>query len=167
LQRKQNKMDPKIETLNELKLVGMKTKMSFANNKTRELWQSFMPRKKEIIQAVDIELYSVEVYDPGFFKNFSPANEFEKWAAVKVKTLETVPQNMDSLIIHAGEYAVFHYKGKPSEGQKFYQFIYTQWLPGSGYELDNRPHFALMGEKYKGEDPESEEDIWIPIQKKS
>jgi AraC family transcriptional regulator len=160
-------MDPKIETLQELKLVGMKAMMSFANNKTRELWQSFMPRKKEITCVDGAELYSVEVYDPEFFKKFNPNREFEKWAAVKVETIETMPANMESLTIPAGAYAVFHYKGKPSEGQKFYQFIYGQWLPSSEYELDNRPHFALMGEKYKGEDPESEEDIWIPVQKRN
>jgi AraC family transcriptional regulator len=32
--------------------------------------------------------------------------------------------------------------------------------------MDNRPYFALMGEKYKGENPESEEDFWIPVKKK-
>ncbi|HLT33108.1 MAG TPA: GyrI-like domain-containing protein, partial [Aquaticitalea sp.] len=45
-----------------------------------------------------------------------------------------------------------------------YQYIYGQWIPNSEYELDDRPHFALMGEKYK--DPESEEEFWIPIRKK-
>jgi AraC family transcriptional regulator len=159
-------MNPKIETLDELKLIGMNTKMSFAGNKTKELWQRFMPQKKEILHVAGPELYSVEVYDAGFFKNFNPASEFEKWAAIKVSNADTVPGGMERLVIPGGLYAVFHYKGKPSEGQGTYRYIYTQWLPGSEYELDHRPHFALMGEKYKGEDPESEEDIWIPIRKK-
>jgi AraC family transcriptional regulator len=159
-------MDARIETINELKLIGNKTTMSFANNKVRELWQSFMPRKKEIIHVIGSELYSVEVYDPEFFKNFDPTREFEKWAAVEVKNADAIPENMALLIIPAGDYAVFQYKGKPSEAQKTYQFIYGQWLPNSEFELDNRPHFALMGEKYKGEDPDSEEELWIPIQKK-
>jgi AraC family transcriptional regulator len=37
------------------------------------------------------------------------------------------------------------------------------WLPDSGFELDNRPHFAVMGEKYKRDDDASEEEIWIPV----
>ena len=35
--------------------------------------------------------------------------------------------------------------------------------PKSKYELDKRPHFALMGEEYKNEDPDSEEELWFPI----
>lgn len=40
------------------------------------------------------------------------------------------------------------------------------WLPASDYNLDNRPHFEVLGEKYKNNDPTSEEEIWIPIKLK-
>lgn len=160
-------MNPRIEKISAIKLIGNKTPMSFAHNKTRELWQNFMPRRKEITNSVGTELYSVELYnDTGFFKNFNPTREFEKWAAVKVTDFDAVPRNMDTLTVPAGEYAVFPYKGRPSEAQATFQFIFGQWLPASAFELDNRPHFALMGEKYKGEDPESEEEFWIPVRKK-
>jgi len=33
--------------------------------------------------------------------------------------------------------------------------------------LDNRPHFEVLGEKYKNGDPESEEEIWIPVKEKA
>lgn len=160
-------MNPRIETIDKKKLIGCKTRMSFANNQTKELWESFMPRRKEISQSVGHELYSVEMYDNAlFFKNFDPAAEFGKWAAVEVNDFDIIPENMDKLLIPAGDYAVFHYKGKPSEAQKTFQFIYTQWLPNSEYQLDDRPHFALMGENYKGEHQDSEEEFWIPIRKK-
>jgi predicted transcriptional regulator YdeE len=42
-------------------------------------------------------------------------------------------------------------------------YIYTEWLPASNYELDNRPQFEILGVKYKTNDPNSEEEIWIPI----
>lgn len=160
-------MHPRIEILEESKLVGIKTKMSFVHNKTATLWQRLMPRRKEITNTPGVELYSVEVFnDPMFFKTFDPTREFEKWAAVKVKDFDSVPSDMDRLVIPSGMYAVFLYKGKPSEAQKTYQYIFEQWIPNSVYTLDNRPHFALMGEKYKGEHPESEEELWIPIVKK-
>ena len=159
-------MEPEIEQIEETKLIGNKGKMSFVNNKTRELWQGFMPRRREITNSVSSDLYSVEIYDnPMFFKNFDPAREFEKWAAVKVSEFDNVPAGLETLIIPGGKYAVFHYKGKPGDAQGTYQYIYGQWIPNSEYELDDRPHFALMGEKYKGDDPESEEDFWIPIKK--
>lgn len=160
-------MIPKIENFKETRLVGKKLKMSFAKDKTFELWRSFSPRRKEIKNSINSNLYSVELYpDTRFFKNFSPTKEFEKWAAVEVNSFEGIPNDMDKLIIPEGQYAVFQYKGKPSDAQNAFQFIYGVWLANSGYEMDDRPYFALMGEKYKGEDPDSEEEFWVPVRKR-
>ena len=138
--------------------------MSFARNRTPELWQSFMPIRHSIEHVSRPELFSVEVYrDSDFFQNFDPTKEFEKWAAMAVSDSDEIPEAMDSLVIPEGLYAVFNYRGKASEAQSFYQQIYVSWLPQSGYELDNRPHLAIMGEKYKHEHPDSEEEIWIPV----
>jgi AraC family transcriptional regulator len=38
-------------------------------------------------------------------------------------------------------------------------------LPASGYELDDRPHFEILGERYKNNDPDSEEELWFPVRK--
>jgi AraC family transcriptional regulator len=160
-------MEPKIETFKETKLVGKKIKMSFANNKTVELWQSFSPRRKEIKNSINSDLYSVEIYpDTKFFKEFNPKIEFEKWAAIEVSDFDSIPDEMEKLIIPKGQYAVFHYRGKPSGAQETFRFIYGTWLPNSEYEMDDRPYFALMGDKYKGEALDSEEEFWIPIKKK-
>lgn len=151
------------EALPEKKLAGNKTKMSFAGNTTFELWRSFMPRRKEIINAAGNDLYSIDIYPPGFFTPFNPAREFEKWAAAEVKDHNIVPEGMSTLIIPAGLYAVFLHRGPASEGPKTYRYIFETWFPSSGFSLDDRPHFALMGEKYKNNDPRSEEEIWIPV----
>lgn len=141
--------------------------MSFAGIKTRELWQSFMAERAGVKNVIGSALYSVEIYnDTNFFMDFNPTKEFEKWATVKVSDFSAIPDGMESLIIPEGDYAVFHYKGKPSEARATYQHIYGNWIPNSDYDLDDRPHFALMGEKYRGEHPDSEEELWIPIKKK-
>lgn len=160
-------IDPRIETLPTTHLVGQKTTMSFANNKTFQLWQSFSPRKKELKNRINNDLYSVEIYpNTQFFQKFDPTQNFEKWAAIAVSEIEDVPTDMSSITIPEGLYAVFHYKGKPSEIQDTFQYIYGQWLPNSEYEMGDRPYFALMGKKYKGEHPDSEEEFLIPIKKK-
>ena len=69
---------------------------------------------------------------------------------------------MEKFTLEGGLYAVFDYKGLPGNPEIF-QYIFTEWLPGSGYLLDNRPHFEVIGAKYKANSPESEEEIWIPI----
>ena len=72
---------------------------------------------------------------------------------------------MKSLILKGGLYAVFDYKGSSSNNSIF-QYIFSEWLPNSEYLIDHRPHFEILGSKYKNNDPNSEEEIWIPIKEK-
>ncbi|NVK85107.1 MAG: GyrI-like domain-containing protein [Cytophagia bacterium] len=159
--------EPRIENLLQTQLVGKHVNMSMENNRTGELWRSFMPERKLISNLADENFYSVEVYpDLQYFANFNPAAEFQKWAAVKVIDDSEVPESMESLVIPEGLYAVFAFKGIPANVPQFMQYVFGTWMPASEYELDHRPHFALMGEKYKNNDPESEEEFWIPISPK-
>lgn len=158
-------MQPEIVSIDPKLLVGLKTEMSFSENKTAALWQTFMP-KKHLVSAKSDELFSVEVYpDLNFFKTFDPTKTFEKWAAVEVNSAENLAEDFEVLKISEGLYAKFIYQGKASEAATFYSKIFGEWLPNSEYKLDNRPHFAVMGEKYKGEEATSEEEIFIPIEK--
>jgi AraC family transcriptional regulator len=101
-----------------------------------------------------------------FFEKFSPEREFYKWAAIEVTDFKSVPEYMETIIIPGGLYAVFLYKGPASAVGNLYQFILGIWMAKSDFLLDDRPHLAVMGAKYKGEDPSSEEEIWIPIKPK-
>ena len=159
-------MTPRIETISEKKLVGRRLKMSFANNRTGELWRGFMPRRREIKNNLTADLVSMQVYNqPLDFSNFNPHQEFEKWAAVEVSDFDGVPDNMETYVLAGGLYAVFMYKGLSTDNSIF-QYIFTTWLPDSGYLLDDRPHFEILGAKYKNNDPDSEEEIWIPVRGK-
>jgi len=155
---------PRIETCECKKLVGKRLTMTYGENRTPFLWQSFMPRLREISNRVGSELFSMQVYGASFdFNTFNPNIEFEKWAAVEVIDFENIPAGMDNYTLQGGLYAVFDYKGL-SNDTKIFQYIFGIWLPASTtYALDHRPHFEVLGEKYKNNDPESEEEIWIPI----
>ncbi len=162
----QTPLNPAIRFLDETHLIGLKQRMSFARNTTMQLWQSFMPRRQELTQMKGNDLFSVEQYpDTRFFEAFDPTRTFDKWAAIEVDSDANAPEGMDTLVIPEGNYAVFHYVGKASEASAFYQYIYGEWLAKSAYKLDDRPHFARMGTKYKGEAADSEEEIWIPVSK--
>ncbi|MFD1145057.1 GyrI-like domain-containing protein [Larkinella insperata] len=161
-------MIPRIETLPEKKLVGQRLRMSFAHDRTGELWRSFMPRRKEIINPATADLLSLQVYDkPLAYAKFSPTTEFEKWALVEVTGFDSMPEGLETFTLPAGLYAVFLYKGASSEFTETFQFIFGTWLPSSEYVLDDRPHFEVLGEKYRNNDPDSEEEIWVPIRLKS
>jgi AraC family transcriptional regulator len=159
-------MTPRIEILEEKKLVGKRLKMSFSKYNIGELWKSFMPRRKEILNNLTSELISMVVYNPNHFEDFKPTNEFERWATIEVRDFENVPIEMETFVLPSGKYAVFSHKGDVSEFQKTSQNIYNIWLPNSEYILDNRPHFEVLGDKYKNDHPNSEEEIWIPIKTK-
>ena len=159
------KMTPRIEIANEKKVVGKRLTMSFADYTIGELWRSFLPRRKEIASNLTNDLISIAVYKPNHFKDFNAINEFERWAAVEVTNFDNLPTEMEPFIIPSGLYAVFEYKGLNTDDAVF-QYIFGTWLPNSDYVLDHRPHFEILGDKYKNNDPTSEEEIWIPIKTK-
>lgn len=158
-------MTPRIETLNEKKLVGRRLTMSLSDYKIGELWRTFSPRQKEITNNLTNDLISLVVYKPNYFEDFKLTNEFERWATVEVAAFDNVPIEMETFILQGGLYAVFDYKGLNTDNSIF-KYIMGIWLPTSDYTLDNRPHFEVLGDKYKNNDPTSEEEIWIPIKAK-
>jgi len=158
-------MQPRIERLEERKLIGYNLRMSLTNNKTDQLWRQFGPRIREIQNRVTEDKISMQIYDSSYYANFSPDNEFEKWATVEVESFNSIPNEMKSFILQEGMYAVFDYKGSSSDNSIF-QYIFWKWLPKSPYQIDDRPHFEILGKNYKNNDPNSEEEIWIPIKKK-
>ncbi len=161
-------MIPAIKTLTEKKLVGKRLSMSYADNKTGELWRSFMPVHKSISNTTGPERYSLQVYDTApYEKEFTAATPFEKWAAMSVADFNNIPEGMEAFTLAGGLYAVFFYKGPMSDGPKVFQYIYGTWLPSSGYVPDNRPQFEVLGDKYSNTAPDSEEEIWIPIKPKN
>lgn len=85
--------------------------MSFADDRTGQLWKSFMPQRHEIQQIVSPDLYSMQYYPLGFFTGFNPSTEFEKWAGIEVAEFGSLPAGMEPMIIPAGQYAVFFYRG--------------------------------------------------------
>lgn len=160
-------MFDRIERLQTKKLVGQSIRMSLHENRTFELWSSFMPKRKDIQNQKGQNLFSMQVYDQNLnFKDFNPTTPFTKWAAVEVSDFNTIPEPLSSYVLQGGLYAVFIHKGLPSDFPKTSQYIFGEWLPASRYELDKREHFELLTEKSKRNDPDSEEEVWIPVKEK-
>ncbi|MGB0424673.1 MAG: GyrI-like domain-containing protein, partial [Flavobacteriales bacterium] len=126
-------------------LLGQSLTMSIANNRTGDLWQSFAPKIKEVPNKVNNDKYSLQVYPVGYFEVFNPMTEFVKHALVEVSAVNraSIPDGMSAFKLERGLYAVFHFKGSSAD-PSIYQYIYTDWLPKSRYQLDTRPHFELL-----------------------
>lgn len=159
--------EPEIRNMDALYLIGKHCSMSLRNNQTKTLWQSFMPLRHQIKNTVGQEVISMQIYPASFDFTFSDEGiAFEKWAARRVTTLDHIPDGMEGYRMEGGLYAVFNYKGLSTDPSIF-RFIFGAWLPASEYVVDHRPHFEVLGEKYKNQDPDSEEEIWIPVRRKN
>lgn len=156
-------MNFEIKHIEKLVLSGVKSEMNFANHQPQKLWQQLMPVVSRNF-AVRPVLYSVEVYpNANFFTEFHPQAPFEKWAAIEESAHFSPIESWERLEIPTGKYAVFIFRGTQAGVPDFYQKILRQWLPEAGLVLDHRPHFARMDARYINGNPESEEEIWIPI----
>jgi AraC family transcriptional regulator len=146
------------------RLIGMNLRMSLRENRTRELWSSFMPARSAIDQTISSDLFSVQVYDNEV--DFSPDTIFTKWACMEVGDTTEIPDGMDELIIPSGEYAVFMHRGPAHEFPETLEKV-MNWMHDSGREFDARPQYEVLPVDYPGPaSPEAEEEVWIPIKSK-
>jgi AraC family transcriptional regulator len=158
-------MEPRIETISPIQLVGKRMHMTLADNKTPDLWRAFMPYRQKVAHRVNEGMvYEVILYEGGFNPAaFHIHSLFEKWAAAEVHKVETLPDGMEHFLLPGGTYAVFQHKGPAHTFGQTARFIYGVWLPRSNYRLDDRPHFNRLPEGYRPDDPEAEEEVWIPV----
>ena len=153
------------EYLQAKKLVGCSDQMNVFSSgpKTQGLWKKFLPSRNLVQHRVGINFFSLQYYGPDYsFQKFDPAAFFTKWAVVEVNSYHG-NEDFESFELQEGEYAVFLHKGLPSDFPKTMGFIMGQWLPNSEFVLDTRPHFELITGNYKPNDPEAEEEVWIPV----
>lgn len=138
---------PEIILMPSKRIVGKNMDMSLSDNKTTELWRSFMIRRNEVLDRVGEEYYSMNIYAPNFSMNqMNMETKFVKWVGVEVSTIKNVPEEMDVCEIPEGLYAVFIHKGGVEEvfGVTI-NHIFSKWLPSSDYVWDNRPQFEVHG----------------------
>lgn len=160
-------MLPEIILMPAKKILGKNMAMSLAENKTSELWRSFMIRRNEVYGRVGEEYYSINVYAPDFDMNhMNMETNFIKWAGVEVSNAELIPEEMELFEIPEGLYAVFLHKGGMEAFGATMYHIFAEWLPSSEYVWENRPQFEVLGKKYKNNSDDSEEEVWIPIRRK-
>lgn len=159
-------LHPKIIQYKSQKIIGLHTVNSLAKDKTKMLWQELMPRRNEVNSRIGSAVYDLKIYPEELqMQDFTPVTEFDKWAGIPVENDSTIPEGMRSYTIPEGTYAVFIHKGPASSFPNTMHKIFTEWLPQSNYQLEDRPHFEILEETYNPLDPNAEEEIWIPVKK--
>ncbi|BCB02601.1 GyrI-like domain-containing protein [Bacillus sp. KH172YL63] len=159
-------MKPAISVVDKKILIGKSKHMTLQEDATRELWQSFMPYRQAIPGRVDEKLYNMKVFDSSLdVRQLTPATPFRKFAAVEVESADSCCDGMEAYALNGGLYAMFLHHGPAHTFHQTLQYIYEEWMPASGYQLDNREHFERFDPTYHPADPNAVEEVWIPIKR--
>lgn len=86
---------------------------------------------------------------------------------LRISVSITVPEDtqvdgeIGKMVIQGGKYMVARFELSPKDFQKAWDWVYGEWLPGSGYQPDDRPCFEMYGEECTKE--KFIVDICVPV----
>jgi AraC family transcriptional regulator len=81
-----------------------------------------------------------------------------------VATGADVPEDMDSLTVPAGTWAVFESSGRLPEAVQFlWRDVFTQWFPSNPYR--SRPGPEILSAKVSRDGADAEARLWIPVER--
>jgi AraC family transcriptional regulator len=151
-------MEPKIVSLPDFKVVGLRYFGKNENQEISSLWGAANQRLGEIQHVDSQNAYGVCIMLPDF-----PSGEFEYIAGLEVTQVENVPEGMVVREVPASQYAVFTHLGSLEKLPATYEYIYRTWIPQSGYQLREGLDFELYNEDFKDFAPDSKFYIYVPI----
>lgn len=93
----------------------------------------------------------------------TPLSECNYIACISLQK-EMNSSTLPTLLIPSGVYARFDFRGKYGDVLKFMNWVYFEWLVGSGYETTTNPAFAIYHKNhFLAEDGEFDLSYHIPI----
>lgn len=160
-------MEPVFKTLPEIKMIGVAGRFISVRSPEKnnmvvipKLWQSYMPRRHEIKNAKS----SVDLGVCFPMSEKSHPEECGYIAGAEVTSLDEIPEGMTGFTIPSSEYVVFTHKGVLDTIEHTMNYIYGSWLPKSGRKLKMAPDIEMYDQRFKLNHPDSELDIYIPIE---
>jgi AraC family transcriptional regulator len=150
-------MELKIVERSGFTVLGMHYGGKNENNEIPQLWQALGPRTGEVENMAD----DTAAY--GISANMDiETGEFDYIAGFEVSGTEAVPEGMVAFEVPGGRYAVFT-TTLSQIGETFHNAYHT-WLPQAGHQPTGGPEFELYDEQFDPQDPNSEFDLYVPIQ---
>jgi AraC family transcriptional regulator len=119
-------------------------------------WQRFLPQFGHVPGQIGRVAYGVNY-------NGDDDGNFDYLCAVEVRDFSRLPADTDRLRIGAQRYAVFEHAEHISTIRRTHNTIWSTWLPNSGYEAADAPHFERYGEQFDGATGLGGVEIWVPI----
>lgn len=147
---------PRIEYFEELQIVGRQIDISFTKiERVSELWQTFDNFCSDIKNQTGDDDYGVSF-------NNTP-DGFTYIAGRKVSTAGKQHADLSSVIIPAGNYAVFDYRGPKSGIADAWATIMTTGLSDAKLTQRNSPQFEICKRQTEPQSTEIDVQICVPI----
>ncbi|CAN5664737.1 hypothetical protein BH10BAC5_BH10BAC5_28740 [soil metagenome] len=154
-------MEPVVKNYHAFKAVGMKVTGQNMNNEISNMWKEYFS-KSQSLKNVKEGGYYYGVCSP--MSQNTKEKGFDYIACREVNNFNDVPEGMVTVDIPEGKYAMFTYKGNIMKISTIYNYIFGEWVKKTDMKPDNdRNDFELYDERFKGEEDDSELDIYIPI----
>lgn len=154
--------EPEIVELSEMTVIGYQSIISMNHNLIPDLWMRYLAKIGKI-QNITEPMATLGVSYWGEQKDDDYV--FFHLVGALVTDFSSIPQGMTYLIIPPHKYAKFTHVGPVQEIGKTYQYIYGVWLNNGDYMMsENSYEIEWYDERFNPESPESELDIFIPIE---
>lgn len=119
-------------------------------------WQRFLPHMGQIPGQLGGTAY-------GVCCNSDDAGNIDYVCGVEVQDFSRLPADWSRVRIPEQRYAVFHQREHISTIRSTWNTIWNNWLPESGYEVVDAPHFERYGDDFDSATGTGGFQIWIPI----
>lgn len=157
-------LTPDIQDRPALQLVGLATHFYGADSdkdnlgqKLPPLWASFMPRLAEIAHRVPGVCYGV------VSQTASDSDLLLYHAAIEVSHSGALPEGMVHFEVPAARYATFEHRGAPENVNHTVNYIYANWLAGSGQRHSGGADLEIYGPGYQGGSDASVMHYAVPV----
>jgi AraC family transcriptional regulator len=150
---------PRFEDGKVLLIAGLGERYAIDGSKAiPALWQRFTPHIGSIPGQLGWECY-------GVMCNFDDDGNFDYIAGMQVSDFSALPAEFSRVRIPEQRYAVFtHHEHVSAIGRTMHS-IYNKWLPESGLQTADGPHFERYDSRFDPATGTGEFEIWVPVQR--
>ncbi|PGH43276.1 AraC family transcriptional regulator [Micromonospora sp. WMMA1996] len=160
-------MDYRIVTKDAFRLVGVKARVPLVHEGMNPHIVAFVkgidPTTVRRIEALsDQEPHGIVNVSDDLAGSREEGAELDYWHGVV--TGAEVPDDLDSLPVEAGDWAVFRSSGAfPQALQYLWRDVFTQWFPSNPYEIRPGPEISRVRIAEGGGTADAE--LWIPVRR--
>jgi AraC family transcriptional regulator len=157
----QRNAEPELIGMGKISFVGLTATISTDYSEIGRMWAILSEEKESISRRLLPERF----WQLGYWSDDTPEGDFICMAALEARDLEDVPMRFIGKTVPASRYLKFIHRGISSRVGETYRFIYEKYLPGTSHRLTLPYNLEFYGPGCRGPmDPESESEIYIPVE---